>query len=202
MPPSVRPSVRPSERPSVRPSVRHRCNSRPHRSTKWQSHTRHVAPWPQSWAAASLLLYPNERPSSSAGYCTRDSYSSRDAACPICTERDRPIQQGRGEWESNNSLSSILEGLPASLSRWFRPWESLHREVLTGWSGWWCKRSILILIRRPEGAGRGAFYSAGGTARRSFAIDLKRISKRERETLAFLGSVVEPSSARRRLIKK
>ena len=56
--------------------------------------------------------------------------------------------------------------------------------------------------RRPEGAGRGAFYSAGGTARRSFAIDLKRISKRERETLAFLGSVVEPSSARRRLIKK
>ena len=50
-----------------------------------------------------------------------------------------------------------------------------------------------------KGAGRGAFYSAGGTARRSFAIDLKRISKRERETLAFLGSVVEPSSARRRL---
>ena len=31
---------------------------------------------------------------------------------------------------------------------------------------------------RPEGEGRGAFYSAGGTARRSFAIDLKRIPKR------------------------
>jgi hypothetical protein len=71
----------------------------------------------------------------------------------------------------------------------------------TSSTGWWCKRSILILIRRPEGAGRGAFYSAGGTARRSFAIDLKRISKRERETLEFLGSVVEPSSARRTLIK-
>ena len=55
--------------------------------------------------------------------------------------------------------------------------------------------------RRPEGAGRGAFYSAGGTARRSFATDLKHISKRILETPAFLGTVVEPSSARRRLIK-
>ncbi len=32
--------------------------------------------------------------------------------------------------------------------------------------------------RRPEGEGRGAFYSADGTARRSFATDLNRISKR------------------------
>jgi len=55
--------------------------------------------------------------------------------------------------------------------------------------------------RRPEGAGRGAFYSAGETARRSFATDLKRISKRILGKLSFLGSVVEPSSARRMLIK-
>ena len=89
---------------------RHRCHSRPHRSTKWKSYTRHVAPWPQSRAAASLLLYLNERPISSAGYCTRDRYSSRGATCPICTGKDRPIQQGRGEWESNNSLGSTLEG--------------------------------------------------------------------------------------------
>ena len=50
-----------------------------------------------------------------------------------------PFNRGRGERESNNSLSSILEGQPASLSRQFRPWESLHREVLTG-------RSLVVVV--------------------------------------------------------
>ena len=59
---------------------------------------------------------------------------TRRVMLPVRTERDRPIQQGRGERGSNNSLSSILEELPVSLSRRFCPSESLHREVLTGWS--------------------------------------------------------------------
>ena len=61
---------------------------------------------------------------------------TRRVVLPVRFAREETglFNRRRGERESNNSLGSILEGLPASLSRRFRPWESLRREVLTGWS--------------------------------------------------------------------